>query len=366
MKMYASRRRLKLAAAIFEGALKKENIITMSQSVSHQSLISRRQVFTAIGGAGTVALAPALAMAQSARSKMWRPKLGLLAKFSQSNLDFTKKEGFRSIGLWANPGTSLDADKVTDAKIASVKSAIQASGLYLSNLGATVNHTDADPARRKRAIRYFVKVLKLTAALGTPYIGTQTGFTVGQPFDKQIDEVVRVYEENYFPLCEKYNLKILWEPWPGGRTHPVNLATGPVGFAALFKAFRDSPYVGLQYDPSHLVWQMMDPIQAARDFIDKIYNVHLKDTEIEWSILKRTGINPPNHVGWWRYRLPGWGSIDWPAFFTVLMKAGYSGAMNIEHEDRFYGPPYVGNEFTDAYREGFRMAHRYLHRFVPE
>ena len=57
--------------------------------------------------------------------------------------------------------------------------------------------------------------------------------------------------------------------------------------------------------------------------------------------------------------------IDWPAFFTVLMNAGYSGAMNIEHEDATYGDPNRGNEFSEEYKRGFRMANRYLRQYVP-
>ena len=176
-----------------------------------------------------------------------------------------------------------------------------------------------------------------------------------------MSEIVRVYTEKYFPACERYKVRICWEPWPGG----PNIATSPVGFEALFKAFGNSPYVGLQYDPSHLVWQMMDPIQTARDFIDKIYDVHLKDTEIRWHILRRGGITPVDRASWWRYRLPGLGSIDWAAFFTVLQDAGYEGAMSVEHEDPLYGSPNRGAEFTEEFKTGFRMAHRYLRQYVP-
>jgi sugar phosphate isomerase/epimerase len=156
-------------------------------------------------------------------------------------------------------------------------------------------------------------------------------------------------------------VKILWEPWAGG----PNIATGPVGFEALFKAFGDSPWVGLQYDPSHLVWQMMDPIQCARDFANRIYAVHLKDAEIRRAVLRRVGINPPDNTPWWRFRLPGMGAVDWPAFFTVLMEAGFAGPMNIEHEDGFYGWPYAGDEFSTDYKAGFRVAHAYLRQFMP-
>ena len=93
--------------------------------------------------------------------------------------------------------------------------------------------------------------------------------------------------------------------------------------------------------------------------------MHLKDTEIRWNILRKTGINPVNNARWWRFRLPGAGQIDWKAFFTVLMDAGFEGAMNIEHEDDLYHPSYTNNEFGDGYKTGFRVAHQFLRQLVP-
>ena len=124
--------------------------------------------------------------------------------------------------------------------------------------------------------------------------------------------------------------------------------------------------MGLQYDPSHLVWQMMDPIQTARDFAEKIYDVHLKDTEVRWPVLRHGGIQPVDGARWWRYRLPGLGSIDWAAFFTVLQDKGYTGAMSVEHEDDLYAPPGGQGDFTEDTKTGFRMAHRYLRQYVPD
>ena len=145
-----------------------------------------------------------------------------------------------------------------------------------------------------------------------------------------------------------------------------NLATSPAGFSALFKGFGDSPYVGLQYDPSHLVRQFMDPIQTARDFVDKIYDVHLKDTEILWPVLRSTGIYNENHVQWWRYRIPGMGSINWREFFSVLQDVGYKGAMSIEQEDPLYGgESNTGPDFSEDFKMGFVMAKRYLAQYVP-
>ena len=210
-----------------------------------------------------------------------------------------------------------------------------------------------------------MKLIGLAGQLGIPYIGTSSGKDPDprKPFKQQVDDIVRVYTEKYFPACEKNHVRILWEPYPGG----ANLAVSPAGFEALFNAFGNTPYVGLQYDPSHLVWQMMDPIQTARDFADRIYDVHLKDTEIRWPVLRHGGINPVDHASWWRYRLPGLGSIDWAAFFTVLQDSGYQGAMSIEHEDPLYGSPNrPGPDFNEDYKMGFRMAYRYLRQYVPD
>ena len=309
---------------------------------------------------GSIALAMAQARS-SAQGKTWQPKLGILGNFTESNVRFAHDEGFTSIGLWADPGTSLDAARITDADLEKVRASISRSRLHLSVLGAITNHIAPDPAERAQINSYFTRVIELAGKLGVPYVGTSSGTMPGKKLEEQVAEVVRVYEGKYFAACQANKVRILWEPWPEG----PNIATGPVGYEALFKAFGNSPYVGLQYDPSHLVRQFMDEIQTARDFADKIYDVHLKDTEILWPVLRKTGINPLRPAVWWRYRLPGFGSINWAAFFTVLMDAGYQGAMNIEHEDPLYGYPFEGEEFPEAYRTGFCVGHRYLRQFLP-
>jgi sugar phosphate isomerase/epimerase len=311
--------------------------------------LTRRAVITAISAAA------AGAQAQRPRVPNWKPRLGVLCMYSDSNLEFVKNEGFTSMQLRINP------DRVDDAAIAAIKSRIQASGLYVSSLAVDGNHIDPDPAARAKQNQYAAKCIELCGKLGIPNIGGQSGTMRGRPLPEQVDEIVRVYNEKYFPLCEKNKVRILWEPYAGG----PNIATGPVGWEALFKAFGSSPHVGLQFDPSHLVWQFMDPVQAARDFAEKIYDVHLKDTEILWHVLRRTGIQPVNNARWWRFRVPGYGSVDWKGFFSVLSEAGYTGAMNIENEDEFYYPAYENGNFTEQYKRGFRVAHEFLKTLVP-
>jgi sugar phosphate isomerase/epimerase len=309
--------------------------------------VTRRTVLTALSAA-------AVAQAQRTRPN-WKPKLGVLCQYSDANLAFVKAEGFTSMQL------RLDPDKLNDNAISDIKSKIQNAGIYVSSLAVDGNHADPDPAARARQNQYTAKCIELCGKLGIPNIGGQSGTMKGRPLQEQVDEIVRVYTEKYFPLCEKNHVRILWEPYAGG----PNIATGPVGWEALFKAFHSSPYVGLQFDPSHLVWQLMDPVAAAREFADKIYDVHLKDTEILWHIVKRGGIQPVNNAHWWRFRVPGYGSVDWKGFFSVLAENGYAGAMNIENEDEFYYPAYEGENFTEQYKRGFRVAHEFLKTLVP-
>ncbi len=204
--------------------------------------------------------------AQRTRNPNWKPKLGVLCEFSDQNLEFVKAEGFTSMELM------LDPNRLDDAAVRAIGDKIQRSGIHVSSLGVNGNHIDPDPAARERQNKYTAKCIELCGQLGIQNIGGQSGTIKGRPLKQQVDEIVRVYSEKYFALCEKHKVRILWEPWAGG----PNIATGPVAWELLFKAFNDSPNVGLQFDPSHLQWQFMDPIQAARDFVDKIYDIHLK------------------------------------------------------------------------------------------
>lgn len=314
---------------------------------------------TLLGG-----LAAATAAAQQrTRPPEWKPRLGILGPFTEANVRFAKEEGFTNMILGTGRRSSLDASTITDEQVASVKQTLAKYNMHVSAFQASQQHIAPDPDKRKQDSDYFVKLIELAGKLGVPYIGTSSGKDPAKSFEDQVNDIVSTYNERYFKACEANKVRILWEPYPGG----ANIAVSPAGFEALFKGFKDSPYVGLQYDPSHLVWQMMDPIQTARDFADKIYDVHLKDTEVRWDVLRQVGINPVNRAQWWLYRLPGLGSIKWSEFFTVLQRVGYQGAMSVEHEDPLYGSPNrPGPDFSEDYAMGFKMAHRYLRQYIPD
>ena len=175
--------------------------------------VTRRTVLTALSAA-------AAAQAQRQRTFVnWKPRLGVLAQYSDSNLEFIKAEGFTSMQL------RLDPNKLDDAAISSIKDKIQRAGIYVSSLACDGNHIDPDPAARERQNAFAIKCIELCGKLGIPAIGGQSGTIKGRPLQEQVDEIVKVYTEKYFPVLEKNKVRILWEPYAGG----PNIATGPVG-----------------------------------------------------------------------------------------------------------------------------------------
>jgi sugar phosphate isomerase/epimerase len=251
----------------------------------NSSVMTRRMLLGSLGAAATLSARP------SSRVE-WKPKLGVLGPYTPANVEFARAQGFSNMILAV--GSTLDPASVSDAQIENVRTTLEKAQMHVSAFQFTLNHIAPDAQDRAQKNVSFVKAIELAGKLGVPYIGTASGKDAAKPFHAQVDEIVRVYNEKYFPACERNHVRILWEPWPEG----PNLATSPVGFAALFKGFGNSQYVGLQYDPSHLVRQFMDPIQTARDFVDKIYDVHLKDTEILWPVLRAGGITPVDEASW--------------------------------------------------------------------
>jgi sugar phosphate isomerase/epimerase len=118
-----------------------------------------------------------------------------------------------------------------------------------------------------------------------------------------------------------------------------NIAYSPEIWKAMFEAV-PADNLGLELDPAHMVWQGIDYIKAIYDFGHKIFHTHAKDMEIRRDVLARCGIygilfdkvDDFGH-GWWRGRAPGWGEVNWHRFITALLDVGYTGNIDIEHED---------------------------------
>jgi sugar phosphate isomerase/epimerase len=170
-------------------------------------------------------------------------------------------------------------------------------------------------------------------------INLMTSF-IGRDPEKSIEDNWPLFEEVWKPLiafAEEQGVRIGIEncpmlfsldEWPGGK----NLAISPEVWRRMFETI-PSDYFGLNFDPSHLIWQHIDYVRAIKEFKDKLFHVHAKDERIDTDMLYQRGITD---VKWHTPKLPGLGSVDWSAFFAALTDVRYKGPVVIEVEDRAY------------------------------
>lgn len=287
------------------------------------------------------------------------PKLSMIVPYSPQTLRFAASAGYEGVVIPINGNTS-DLDNLTDSQIDKISATAREVGIKILSLDCMFgfNHIAKDAAERKLARSRFLRSLELAHRLGCKFVGTFSGGTSGASADAQVKEYAAVINESYLPACEKLDLKIGHENYPSD----VNFATVPAVWEKLFALVPDHRY-GLEFDPSHLVRQFIDPVQTAWDFRDRIVAVHAKDTEIIQPVLQKVGIHGK---GWWRYRIPGQGLIDWPKFITVLLQIGFRDGIAVEHEDDFWDEkPSTGIELPQARKNGFILASRFLRQYLP-
>jgi sugar phosphate isomerase/epimerase len=208
----------------------------------------------------------------------------------------------------------------------------------------------------------------------------------GRDPDKSVADNIPLFKEVFLRFCdeaEKRNIRIAIENCPMMdriSMKGINIAFSPEIWDAMFEAV-PSDMLGIEMDPSHMVWQGIDYIQAIYDYGDRIFHVHAKDMEIRHDVLERVGIYGQcfgslaglSH-GWWYPRLPGWGDIDWPGFFTALIEVGYESHIDIEFEDTVlstigvFGEWVVGSGVIEHYgeqNEALHLAYKALARYLP-
>lgn len=210
------------------------------------------------------------------------------------------------------------------------------------------NYLSTDPEEAATHLAELKKRIEFAGALGIDKVVTSTGI------DKRIEEGIYDRDPNvkdrgnmirripvrsldqvvdlYGPLlelAEKSNVRLCLENCP----LMGNIAISPVMWRRIFQRL-DSDKLGLAYDPSHLVWEMIDPYAPLDEFKDKIFHVHAKDAAIDRARLAETGIL--TDFSWWSYRIPGRGELDWKKLLSKLKANGYTGTISLEHEDAAY------------------------------
>lgn len=210
------------------------------------------------------------------------------------------------------------------------------------------NYLSTDPEEAAQHLAALRERIEFAGALGIDKVVTSTGIdksVVEGLYDRDpalrdrgnlirripaqsLDRVVDLFGP-LVELAEKNNVRLCFENCP----LMGNIAISPILWKKLFERL-PSDHLGLAYDPSHLVWEMIDPYTPLLEFKDKIFHVHAKDTAIDRVKLARTGIL--TDFSWWSYRIPGRGELDWRQLLGQLIAEGYDGTISLEHEDAAY------------------------------
>jgi sugar phosphate isomerase/epimerase len=273
-------------------------------------------------------------------------KLGFLTPYRDHVVEVASRIGFDGIELqassWGDPPPSTPTAAKT--RCAGARDRLREAGIRVTALGFYGNHITAKPSVLRKQ---FAAVMNIGDALDCHVICS----LVGRIPDAKIADHVAALKKVFAPIAkmaEDRGFKIAFENWSGFGGYPfrgTNIAYCPEGWDLIFNTI-GSEAVGIEFDPSHLHFQMMDYVALVHRYGKKIFHVHAKDTEIFYEKLRRDGIFSS---GWWRFRVPGWGEINWTRFISALQDVGYSGGIAIEHED----PIYSGQRFEEGLQLGY-------------
>ena len=302
-------------------------------------------------------------------------KLGLLtAPFAETALmdvvDWTAANGFESIEIACWPrssgatrryaGTShIDVANLSAGEAQELRAQIEAAGLHISGLGYYPNPLHPDPAHRAEVIGHLRHVITAAEKMDVPLVNTFMGADGSKHQDANWDEALKVWPD-VVAFAQDHGRKLTlencpmlfsYDEWPGGN----NLATTPRIWRRILEQWAGT--IGLNFDPSHLILQMIDIPRFIREFGPHIYHVQAKDLMIDREGLYECGIFSQG-MGWQVPRLPGLGEVEWAPLFAALWRAGFDGDVIIEHEDRDF------EKTDDLIKRGFLLARDVLRPYI--
>jgi sugar phosphate isomerase/epimerase len=303
-------------------------------------------------------------------------KLGLLtAAFHELTLeevaDWAGANGFETLEIACWPATGgekrryagvshIDTETLDAAGAAEVRDMLRARGLGISSLASYPNHLHPDVAHREQVNAHLGRVVDAAVLLGVDVVGT----FVGADPARSLTENLRTFAEVWPALVDNATAKgvkiaiencpmlFSGDEWPSG----TNLARSPQVWREMFNVIPDKGF-GLNLDPSHLVWQMIDYERVVYDFADRIHHVHAKDMEIDRNGLYEHGVLSAG-MNWQVPRLPGLGEVHWGRFCAALYAVGYDRWISVEHEDRAFEGE------LELVKRGFLIARDVLRPYV--
>jgi sugar phosphate isomerase/epimerase len=286
-------------------------------------------------------------------------------------IDFISENQFQCVELmcWPSGGadtrryagvTHIDVDKLDDSQITYINNYISLKNVSISGLGYYPNPLDPNTEQAEVYIEHIKKIIRGAAQLGIPVVNTFVGRDPAKNVAYNLDKFKDVWTD-IIKIAEQENIKIGIEncpmfftndEWPGGK----NLAITPAIWDKMFEII-PSAHFGLNYDPSHLVWQMMDYIRPIYDYKERLHHIHLKDAKVYPEKLNRVGIMA-NPLEYHSPKLPGLGDIHWGKFFSALTDIRYRGPVVIEVEDKAFE-----GSATDV-EKAILTARNYLKQFL--
>ena len=254
----------------------------------------------------------------------------------------------------------INVEELDEAKKEYILSYCAQRGVTISALAYYPNTLDGDEAKRAANVEHLKRVIRAAAMLGVNMVTTFIGRVQDKSVEENLEEVARVWP-GILSLAEELGVKVAIEncpmlfdrsQWPGGH----NLMTTPVIWRQVFDLLK-SPNLGINYDPSHFVWQMIDYIAPIYEFKDRIFHVHFKDIKLFQDKLRRCG-TMAYPLDYMSPKLPGLGDVDWGRYISALTDIGYDGFACIEVEDKAF----EGSK--ESILKSITLSKRYMDQFV--
>lgn len=256
--------------------------------------------------------------------------------------------------------THIDIEELDEEKIAYIKEYCKKKNVQISSLAYYPNTISDDLEQRERATKHLIEMIHAAPKLGVSMVTT----FIGRVQSKTIEENLEIVKEVWPPIieeAEKNGVRIAIEncpmlfgadQWPGGQ----NLMTTPAVWRKVFEIL-PSKNLGINYDPSHFVWQFIDYIKPIYEFKDRIYHVHFKDIKLYKDKLNDCGIMayPLDYMS---PKLPGLGDVDWGDYVSALTSIGYDGCACVEIEDKAF------EGAKEKVRNSLELSYRYMRNFV--
>jgi sugar phosphate isomerase/epimerase len=256
---------------------------------------------------------------------------------------FAGANDFDALEVASGPGAKhIDVTNLPDSRVSEIKKLLEANNVAISSLAWYADMTN--PEGREQTMSNFRLLVDAADRLGVDVVCTLAGNPVpGKNKFKTIEEDGAAVFPPLVEYAASKGIKIALENW-----FATNIQ-GPAHFDRMFEVVAHENF-GLNFDPSHLVWQGIDYLAAVDRFAKRIFHTHAKDTEVREDRLAYLG---NQERGWWRYVIPGFGKVKWGEYIAALRRNGYNGVLSIEHEDGALGR-----------EEGFIKGKNYLRMYA--